>query len=176
MKVFSIDSNDHIRVENSGNVRAKEPGRHFTSDKEWNRIGGEMPMSRLVGIWNALAGVTPVQRFTSREKALRRIWKALENIEQKDNTNACPTAAMVHPAASTATAEAGVERRHSKKAQLLALLKMDAGVSLDQLARVTGWQKHSIRGFLSGTIRKQMGLKLITSKDENGARIYRIHA
>jgi hypothetical protein len=39
---------------------------------------------------------------------------------------------------------------------------------------VTGWQKHSIRGFLSGTMRKKMGLKVVSTKDDTGTRLYRI--
>jgi len=37
-----------------------------------------------------------------------------------------------------------------------------------------GWQKHSVRGFLSGTLNKKMGLKLSSSKNEDGERLYRV--
>ncbi len=40
----------------------------------------------------------------------------------------------------------------------------------------TGWQAHSVRGFLSGTVGKKMGLKVVSSKGENGERNYSVSA
>jgi hypothetical protein len=42
--------------------------------------------------------------------------------------------------------------------------------------KVTGWQPHSIRGFLSGTVRKKMGLTVVSAKGEDGERNYSIKA
>lgn len=67
-------------------------------------------------------------------------------------------------------------RRGSKKAKILALLKRPGGVSLQQLQKATGWQAqaHSVRGFLSGTLKKKMGLRVHSAKLADGARTYRI--
>lgn len=46
----------------------------------------------------------------------------------------------------------------SKTSKILALLKRPNGASLEQLQKATGWQPHSVRGFLSGAIKKKMGL------------------
>jgi hypothetical protein len=53
-------------------------------------------------------------------------------------------------------------------------LKRSAGASLDQLRKATGWQAHSVRGFLSGTLKKKMGLRITSSKLQGGQRIYHI--
>lgn len=174
MKVFSLDANGQIQLREAAHLPARKVGRYFTSNKEWIRIGRSMPLARLVAIWNGLGGVTPVQRFTSREKALSRIWNAIQRLESERKRKKSPPPAAVVPLKEHKASSAPVEVRKTKKAQLLALLKVGEGVSIDQLARVTGWQKHSIRGFLSGTVRGKMGLRLIVTKSENGARVYRI--
>jgi len=64
-------------------------------------------------------------------------------------------------------------RRGSKAAKILALLKRTGGASLHQLQKATGWQPHSVRGFLSGALNKKMGLHIDSSKPD-GERIYRL--
>lgn len=61
----------------------------------------------------------------------------------------------------------------SKQAQLIAILSNPQGVKLPELMQATGWQAHSVRGFLSGTIKKKLNLNLISQK-QDGAQIYRI--
>ena len=62
----------------------------------------------------------------------------------------------------------------SKSAQVLTLLKRTDGASLDELMKATHWQSHSVRGFLSGAVRKRMGLTLVSDVSEQGLRRYRI--
>ena len=59
----------------------------------------------------------------------------------------------------------------SKKETVLALLKRKNGASIAELAKATGWQDHSVRGFLSGTVRKKLALNLVVTQKE-GARRY----
>ena len=61
----------------------------------------------------------------------------------------------------------------SKHDAILGLLRQDKGATLDALVKSSGWQKHSIRGFLAGTVRKKLKLPLISEKVD-GVRIYRI--
>jgi hypothetical protein len=63
----------------------------------------------------------------------------------------------------------------SKQDRVLALLRRPDGATLDVLVKATGWQQHSIRGFLAGTVRKKLKLPLRSEKID-GARIYRIGA
>lgn len=61
----------------------------------------------------------------------------------------------------------------TKGAAIEQLLARASGASLAEMARVTGWQPHSLRGFMSGTLTKRRGLTVISEKF-NGERRYRI--
>ena len=67
-------------------------------------------------------------------------------------------------------------RDGSKTAQILDLLKRPGGVTSKELMKVTGWQAHSVRGFLSGTVGKKMGLAVTSTKGEDGERTYSVKA
>jgi hypothetical protein len=62
-------------------------------------------------------------------------------------------------------------RDGSKTAKILGLL---GGATLKDVMKATGWQAHSVRGFLSGTARKKLGLAVTLTKGENGDRSYSI--
>ena len=53
------------------------------------------------------------------------------------------------------------------------MLRMPNGTTIDEMVRATGWQQHSVRGFLAGVIRKKLSLNLVSAAAEGG-RIYRI--
>ena len=67
-------------------------------------------------------------------------------------------------------------RQGSKTAKILDLLQRPGGASLKELMKATGWQPHSVRGFLSGTLGKKMGLKVTSAKAEDGERSYSVKA
>jgi len=67
-------------------------------------------------------------------------------------------------------------RDGSKAATILELLKRPGGATAKELMKATGWQPHSVRGFLSGTIRKKMGLTVTSTKGEDRERNYSIKA
>jgi uncharacterized protein DUF3489 len=72
--------------------------------------------------------------------------------------------------------KAGAARDGSKAATILDLLKRTNGATLKDLMKATGWQFHSVRGFLSGTVGKKLGLKVTSTKGEGGERTYSIKA
>ncbi len=63
-------------------------------------------------------------------------------------------------------------REGSKTEKVLDLLKRSGGATTKELMKATGWQPHSVRGFLSGTVRKKMGLVVTSTKGEDGERSY----
>jgi hypothetical protein len=65
-------------------------------------------------------------------------------------------------------------REGTKTAKVLTLLKRPGGATAKELMKVTGWQAHSVRGFLSGTLGKKMGLAVESTKREDGERQYKI--
>jgi hypothetical protein len=67
------------------------------------------------------------------------------------------------------------DRPVSKQDTILVLLRRPEGAGLDLLVKETGWQKHSVRGFLAGTVRKKLKLPLLSEKID-GVRNYRIGA
>jgi Protein of unknown function (DUF3489) len=75
-----------------------------------------------------------------------------------------------------AVKKTGVARNGSKAAKVLGLLKRPDGVTLKELMKATGWQAHSVRGFLSGTVGKKMALAVTSAKGEDGERTYSVQA
>jgi hypothetical protein len=67
-------------------------------------------------------------------------------------------------------------RDGSKTAKILELLKRPGGASAKELLKTTGWQPHSLRGFISGTLGKKMGLAVASVKGDDGGRVYSLKA
>ena len=66
-------------------------------------------------------------------------------------------------------------RPHSKQMRVIGLLSRPSGATIAGIMQSTGWQPHSVRGFLAAVVRKKLGLKLESEKAD-GARVYRIIA
>jgi Protein of unknown function (DUF3489) len=65
-------------------------------------------------------------------------------------------------------------RDGSKKAEILGMLQRKGGATLAQIMKATGWQAHSVRGFISGALGKKMGLTVGSVRREDGERVYSI--
>jgi hypothetical protein len=70
--------------------------------------------------------------------------------------------------------ESSLPASTSKQQRCINLLSRRDGATLAELIVATEWQAHSVRGFLSGTIKKKLGLSVTSTRDEDGARRYRI--
>jgi len=71
--------------------------------------------------------------------------------------------------------KANAARDGSKTAKILDLLKRKDGATLAEIMKATDWQPHSVRGFISGTLGKKMGLTMASTKGDDGERRYSIN-
>lgn len=62
----------------------------------------------------------------------------------------------------------------TKAESIIALLKAKRGATLAEIMRTTGWQEHSVRGFLAGALKKRHGLVTVSEKPNDGPRRYRL--
>jgi hypothetical protein len=207
-----------------------------------------------LAIWNSFAGVAgfgadlkPVQKFTDRKTAIKRIWTAIQKLAEAEATEeqraAKPKAAQRNqdaaavPQTSAAAAETtapkasaaknaaeptkpkaqrkakgGAQaatgapakgkatkkatpakntpkgqkkvakaqettgpREGSKTAQVVAMLQRKGGATLVEIMEKMGWQRHTVRGFMAGAMKKA-GYAVESFKPEGGERTYRINA
>jgi len=166
MKTFTIDSENKVGTEAE---QMAAPGtKQFSSREEFAELTQDWPLVRLVAMWNGLPGVTAVTRFTDRKTAVTRIWKTLQSPAGKANGSA-------HSAKRTGIrGKKALAREGSKKARILTLLKQPKGASLHEIMHATGWQAHSVRGFISGNLVKKMGLKVNSTRRSGGERSYQL--
>ena len=77
-------------------------------------------------------------------------------------------------AIGTAEAKQPRTRDNSKQAQVIAMLRRPEGATISQICEATGWKQHTVRGTFAGAFKKKLGLEIISSKEENIGRVYRI--
>jgi hypothetical protein len=121
----------------------------------------------------ALAPAAEASKATPKASAAKRA----RNVAPKKATSgkkATPTKKA--PKVPKGAKKAAGARDGSKAATILDLLKRKDGATLKELMKASGWQAHSVRGFLSGTVGKKMGLAVTSTKGEDGERSYSVKA
>jgi hypothetical protein len=108
---------------------------------------------RLLALWNALPGVEKRRRVGDRAALIEHLWSAIERLPDPEPR--------------------GDPKRPSKQDVVIAMLRQPEGATVDEVASVTGWQRHTVRGVFSGSLKKKLGLTLASAKEERG-RVYRI--
>jgi hypothetical protein len=192
MSTFTIDTDNNIQAYAEAPA-SSNPAEVFSTQKELFRLAADWPAARLVEVWNSFAGAAPfnelrvVKKFTNRKTALSRIWRAIQRLAPDVATQAANTApgkrktkkppTVAKPrgtARPRAQRAANVARKDTKKAEVLDMMRGPNGATLAELMKLTRWQAHTVRGFVSGTLTKKLGLKIESFRAENKERTYRI--
>ena len=106
---------------------------------------------RLLALWNALPGVEQRRKVGDRAALIDQLWSAIELLPEPQSD----------------------AKRRSKQDAVIAMLRRPEGATVDEVASTTGWQRHTVRGVFSGTLKKKLGLTLASAQEERG-RVYRI--
>ncbi len=190
MTTFSIDNDNAITAfaeyEDALNHRVGATDAVFTNEKELAKLSADWPMSRFADVWNEFAGVVPfddlkpVKKFTDRKTAVGRIWKAIQALTPAPAQHAAPVAPRdreakdATPAPETPAKPAKPKTREgTKTAIVLDMLRRADGATLTDIMTATGWQAHSVRGFLS-TLPAKAGVKIESFKNADKERTYRL--
>jgi hypothetical protein len=176
MTTFRIDAENNITALGAAEQIAESGGETetFGTLQELTALAAKWSAARLVEIWSSLPGVQPVRRFTNRQAATTRIWKALQRRGPSGDEKTGRVATKRPRVARKAPRAARKERGgNSKTSRVIALLRRPQGATLQAIMKTTGWQTHSVRGFISGKLKKKLGLKVRSVKRE-GKRVYSI--
>jgi Protein of unknown function (DUF3489) len=150
MRIYII-GNDGIALCHEAPAAVNDGEIVFAAKDELHAV----PLSgkRLLALWNTLPGVEKRRKVGDREALIDQLWSAIEMLPDPE------------PEPDP--------KRPSKQDVVIAMLRQPEGATVDEVASVTGWQRHTVRGVFSGTLKKKLGLALASAKEERG-RVYRI--
>jgi hypothetical protein len=201
MTTFTIDTDNNITAFPTPELAAGAVGagaQSFGSQQELAELAATWPADRLVAVWNSLPGDTPVKKFKDPKTAISRIWARIQHLGQpekpkaerkarvgaqaakgapakaKANQRATPAKRAAQPPKKATLRKAAGTREGSKTAQVVAMLQRKGGATLAEIMDKMGWQKHTVRGFMAGAMKKA-GYAVESFKPEGGERTYRIN-
>ena len=118
----------------------------------------------------------PRRKGATPKKGAPKGRKAAEGGKAKAAKPAQDAKAGKKPAKAARTKEPRTPRANSKQSEVIDLMRRKDGATLAEIIKRTGWQAHTVRGFVSGTLGKKLGLKVESSRSDEGERTYRITA
>ena len=145
MRVYII-GNDGIALCRKASATVNDGEIAVGSNEELH--AAPLSAKRLLALWNALPGAEKRKKVGDRDALIDQLWSAIELLPDPEP--------QPDP------------KRPSKQDVVIAMLRLP-----DEVASVTGWQRHTVRGVFSGTLKKKLGLALASAKEERG-RVYRI--
>jgi Protein of unknown function (DUF3489) len=159
---------------------------HFDSQAALAKISTDWPLSRFVKIWNGIPGETPVKKFQDRKKAIARVWSAIQPLAGNGQAESAaekpaPPRKAQKPAKKAKggkkpgrTKQAGGKPDGgNKKAEVIAMMTRAKGATLAEIMQATGWQKHTVRGFVS-ILGSKGGQSIESFKNAARERTYKI--
>jgi len=150
MRIYII-GNDGIRLCHEAPTTVNEGEITVASNEEL--LAAPLSGKRLLALWNALPGVEKRRKVGDRKGLIDQLWSAIEALPEPEP----PSDA----------------KRPSKQDAVSAMLRRPEGATVDEVMSATGWQRHTVRGVFSGTLKKKLGLRLASAKEDRG-RVYRI--
>ena len=112
MTIFTIDANDNITIHATPEEAQAVPNaQRITSAKKLAALTADWPAARLVELWNSIPGNTRIRKFTDRNSAVTRIWKAIQTFGE--------TYALADRASARQRIVRIEERRHRLRSRLL---------------------------------------------------------
>jgi hypothetical protein len=152
MRVYII-GNDRITLCREAPAAVNEGEIVVASNEELH--AAQLSGKRLLALWNAVPGVEKRRKVGDRNELIDQLWSAIEALPDPDQPSDT--------------------KRLSKQDAVVAMLQRSEGATVDEVASVMGWQRHTVRGLFSGTLKKKLGLTLASAQEERG-RVYRIAA
>ena len=150
MRIYLI-GNDGISLCREPPARVKQGEIVVASNEELHAAG--LSGKRLLALWNALPGVEQRNKVGDRAGLIDQLWLAVEGLPEPPPRPG--------------------PQRPSKQEVVIAMLRQPEGATVEEVASVTGWQRHTVRGLFSGTLKKKLGLPVASAIEERG-RVYRI--
>jgi hypothetical protein len=150
MRIYII-GNDGITLCREAPAAVNEGEIVVASNEELH--AAELSGKRLLALWNALPSVEKRRKVGDREALIDQLWSAIEALPDPDQPSDT--------------------KLPSKQEAVIAMLRRPEGATVDEVASVMGWQRHTVRGLFSGTLKKKLGLTLASAQEERG-RVYRI--
>ena len=156
----------------------------------WNSLPGvtpakgfKNPKAAASKIWGRVQGMAepekPIDAAPKSERQPKGDAQSAKGAPAKGKTSKKATPAKKSPkgakaAAKPAKPEAGAPREGSKTAQVVAMLQRKNGATISEIMEKMGWQRHTVRGFMAGTMKKA-GYEVESFKPEGGERTDRIN-
>ena len=150
MRIYII-GNDGITLCREAPATVNEGEIAVTSKEELH--AAPLNGKRLLALWNALPSAEKRRKVGDREALIDQLWAAIEALPDPEPQSDA--------------------KRPSKQDEVIAMLRRREGATVDEVANATGWQRHTVRGAFSGTLKKKLGLTIASAKEARG-RVYRI--
>ena len=135
MRIYII-GNDGITPCRETPATANEGEIAVTSNEELHAAA--LSGKQLLALWNALPKVEKRKKVGDRDALIDQLWSAIE--------------ALPEPQSGA--------KRPSKQDAVIAMLRRPEGATVDEVASATGWQRHTLRGVFSNTLKKKLGLSI----------------